>query len=866
MRLPHHLLRSYREYKEQERSLLLWIEKTAAASGHVLPQTGPKTVGVKLKGRARTLARRATATRKSNNGEEAPSPSTSPEEPTISILEILSPIEAIARNAKISSIPANIVEQFTAIQDLRKACLDWFKINTSQCDVETLRRNKRHAFPLKIIRDAIALLASKIPTQETTITGPTLSVKADPNTSKFVNNIFDHLSLEETEDTSPQSAFTESEHLSDSAINLFDSQLTKEEQMQDEFNIAKFCMLRDIQEIEDYMVLELVRYSLDQANADVLPFLCNFAIDIVAKMEASLYESFDRDKFEKGFLDTVLRPNWEVVTSSPILRMENSIRLCVQRKDEVPLAEELPETCDAFDPRTPYFGTLPAWQNSVKKNFFNHLLHLHSTRSVPDTSLSFELTPSLVSMLVPQLFKKNGTYPIPTSTVFAVRIALLAVLILNEQPCLPHAKLSCTSIRIKDLSAIREDLWKTPQYQSKRVKSIWHQMQPGEIDRRNLFASFAPSIGLSMFFLHAYPLMCALNDSQIRMFYAMKSIRAIEFSNIVKILAHLWNLLQEEKHLDFAWPDMQYLLEVLGEKFMFQSARPTCPTQNAVTLRSRLVYGMGLRKRSGFVVGEPWDLSSTPPVATFKPYFSSEFVPLFTLLSNRCGGLAGSLRAEDAELIVTAIVFSDIIGQRPQSVHFASDSRIANRDKLWNYRDQMPHLQPMDLLALVKKCLHQEFRILDFDYLKFEQSTLEFAENLALALGIMRIPSAPSATPDAIFQLENVAELVITTSQTSPMLPAMARAFEQWLETNSYVGVKALNIVEQRPIKPGSLLTSLKPEVLEHVKDIVKRRGLREDVFSRDQLDGSLIAVTGKIEDAMRAAWAEHKIQRKTKR
>lgn len=73
--------------------------------------------------------------------------------------------------------------------------------------------------------------------------------------------------------------------------------------MQDESNLAMYCFHADLEELEDYLVLELACYAIDQQNTDTLPFLNNTAIDQAFYMSNEICKLVDdphaaRERFE----------------------------------------------------------------------------------------------------------------------------------------------------------------------------------------------------------------------------------------------------------------------------------------------------------------------------------------------------------------------------------------------------------------------------------------------------------------------------------------------------------------------------------------------------------------------------------------
>ena len=81
-----------------------------------------------------------------------------------------------------------------------------------------------------------------------------------------------------------------------------------------------------------------------------------------------------------------------------------------------------------------------------------------------------------------------------------------------------------------------------------------------------------------------------------------------------------------------------------------------------------------------------------------------------------------------------------------------------------------------------------------------------------------------------------------------------AVVFKEWLEAYGDVGIKAI------PEKARSMFPlPLKPSLVRVVQDIVSRRGLMDDVFTREQEWGMGIAATKSIEETVQAGWAAQK-------
>lgn len=371
MERSDHLLRSYRKYKAQEKSLLRWICETASLSGYHIqhPQDAKKDPQVdptapkaskpsKLKGRARTLARRAVVeAAESQDVKQKEEALINDFEPPIAIYDILAPVAAIVRNSTITEIPDEVAEQLRSAYRLRKKCVSWYKAHTSQHDKAIRHRNRNHAFPVAVLEEAINMLKNKFPAgfKQSELAKPmpnhnTLSSRPSNATiattilpsslsQGSISNMFGGLRFEELEDPAhaAQEFTTDTVPVAPSIQSTNTSHvpaLTEVDRRLDECILARYCLYEDLQEIEDAIVLELVRYSLDQANSKVLAFLMNTSIELVADMSTAFDQSFKDCLEHRGAMfKAAFAPNdmnWTALEQYPQSRMEFILTILLQ--------------------------------------------------------------------------------------------------------------------------------------------------------------------------------------------------------------------------------------------------------------------------------------------------------------------------------------------------------------------------------------------------------------------------------------------------------------------------------------------------------------------------------------------------------
>lgn len=341
MQLPDHLLRTYHKYKADERDLLAWIEYAAECSGYQF-----KSAAAKLRGRERTLATR-NANQTANEGLRAPQ-GQSRRNLRISLFDVSEPVSAIAASSRITEIPHDIAIKLERIIALREGCVSWFRSNTSQHDQETRESNQKHLYPLILLRKVLEKLEAKLPkSHETRIeTAFTNQLPQTRERRSFKplgpngRNLFTVLTLNDGgENDAP-----------DDVRDGFNSQLqhslpttaatpalSDDEKQQEEYNFAQFCLYEDVQRIEDFLILELVRYSLDQQNCDTLPYLVNSALDMIWQTSKTIEDSIGaKTRRRKAFATYVLQNHGDIIQSSPLMRMQEVVAIEIFMKKTCP--------------------------------------------------------------------------------------------------------------------------------------------------------------------------------------------------------------------------------------------------------------------------------------------------------------------------------------------------------------------------------------------------------------------------------------------------------------------------------------------------------------------------------------------------
>lgn len=890
MQLPNHLLRTYRKYKLQEKELLEWIASAAeivdykdrSTSNVPTPPTTPKAT--KLKGRARTEARRK---KQSDSDRSSQLPDESYEAPRFSLFDILAPIKAIAADPRITSIPVNIARKLLEVLKLRQKCMSWYKSNTDENDRETLEQNRKHAYPVRLLQQVISTLKNKSPRdtvshdqEESTATHVRIEPACghDEEIVTEFNNLFNHLRLdEELEDSfgvldSPGTYSTTTDFGNETYVRI-----SQQDRAQDEYDLARYCFYEDVQEIEDHVVLELVRYAIDQANADTLPLIITTAVDLVSQMFALLHERKNAYKLKHNFEWPLNSVREDRKIASPVFRLQDMISFelmsnaawkQIQRQDHqdccLGKACKLPpEPFPRNDADEEYLTADLRQQFKTEHNYIFSLW----TEDTPSNYAQFlpywfDVITKCLHMLKYGHDKNNfGAFNIPVGPTFGIRICLLATVILQDRKEVAFRNLQKTAIQ----TSIDAASWKPlqPKLTVNQGEVLTHtlkfisdstQKPKGLLDKR-----FEASFRIN-------PILSCKNTLAYRLFNAIWGAQIIDRTYMFRTLAHLWNLLREEGYLKTDWPAVHYIQNMLGEYFIYQGDRPTISGLGGKkTLRSRVLYSYGYKAKDianltkYFLTRDKSTHSKLPRTYAHNFFVSRDWALTCFLMQRDQADVRAHDAVQDVAAIVNATYIQPLVGKPVLHAHFGGTEQtyLENKAELQRLYSKSPQLSSVDLLSSVKKCLNHEMRITEFNYLPFTQAFVELIDNLLIARNNLRdSPVAGFTMLHSGDKLNRVVlDLLLFGKETK--FKVVAKVFEDWLSKYGSVGSAGFPRAKPKMVCP----LPLRPDVVKFVQDIVARRGLRDDVFTSEQVYGlgEGVKVTESFEQHIKDIWARQR-------
>lgn len=687
---------------------------------------------------------------------------------------------------------------------------------------------------------------------------------AQTSNNKSSNNVFDLLDIEETIDDLDDYSNTTVRPSAQAPPKV-----TKEEQKQDEFNLAMYCLHTDLEEFEDYIVLELVRYAIDQQNSDTLPFLINTAIDQALYMENNICKLVEdpwtaRNKFAEF---DYKNSDQKTRAASSLKRLQGLIGMemvCRSAKKEI-----FANIARRNGNRGVQHGRIPfPYQDSdvayltasdqEKWWIETRFLHTCWTEDSPKNAERFRpfyLDSTLKCIRELKYCSKNwndGFRPgqIPIGGVFGIRLFLLATMIFGVGKTQAYDKLLKSTTRCsvsmqqwKSMEGILKNQWSEAQH----VSSLTNLCNDFPTHKQFRNKSFQPTFEFS-------PVLCCLNDVTIRSLTSVLAMQVLDRSFIFRALAHLWNLLTEMGHLDVAWPDLERFINIFGEGYAYQGSRPTLRKDGKRVLWSRYFYAFGIKFKDVPQLIKKL-VSHTPGYfKKIRPnwYFTTRNWPLLHILIDReTRGLFGNIvGVVDAGLIANSTVVSPLIGQQGVTPQFGNNSDgtcIDNKTDSWKLYDRGPGLGGVDRLLAIKKGLEKELIINEMDYLKIAQACVELVDSLLDTLDNLKDgPVTTYIRNTTVCKVKHISIALLVTDDEAKW-KKVAKVFEQWLRAYGNIGgaTKAQTSRSTYPLP-------IRPDVVQLVRSIVERRGLAEGIFTEEQEYGLGVGATYSWEEGIR--------------
>ncbi|KAK5957860.1 hypothetical protein OHC33_001049 [Knufia fluminis] len=870
MQLPGHLLGTYRRYKSEEKEVIQWIVNTATSCGHRLPTLNTPTanasvpkVSQKLKGRARTLARRA-----AQEKDHTVQGTDTEKEPSIAIYQILPFVETIATNNTVESVPAEIAKSLLSTSKLRNKCLLWFQKNTAKTDEETLRQNERHLHPVSILNQAISLLRSKFSSSSAE---SQTHVKTE---TAATTNMFNHLKLEEVSPDQDVGDASTTQGVHKAEYPAARTKLSPEELRQSEYDFACFCMLEEIQGIEDFFIVECVRMSTSCETGLYLGTLVNAAVDLVQSMEDELEDSFGSiGKENFVFLESL---NWSTPHEchSPIVRMRALADVLAFNKAN---AREFSTQLEDTSVDSQYFGQATRPQANQELKCILDLWQCPSLEQVAlNGSMYSDMATSALFLLRKDETKFEGLTTTSYTIAFSLRLLFLVMEVLDTQVAKPLHDLTVAAKQLEAKVNSWAEACAVSGHWLRKFPAIYRTFCDSSdwlIEYARNFSDLAVSHNPSV--LRLMPLMASINIFISKTASAQPSAGVMEFSRSLLIAAHLFNVLKEEGMSSETWPDLDFVLAHGGQTPIFQGSPPTLTSRG--NFASRLLYATGVTEKKferalfGAACNEVLSVSGKK-----RHYFEREAMTLTHVCDRRATVPRFHLGDPQLEPVAYATAVRDLQGKKAKRVDLVNNGNLQNKDELRKNREQSPTLTHAQLLACIKHGLKQESDALHFGYFEMAEvcgnlvdSITEAWAKSGISYNIMGLDLDALARLDksrvaAYMILKMVPECTGSGESREvyyKSLKTTAKVFEEWLPKHGSVGLADLPKASDDAVQS---LNVLRPDIREKIEEIAHNGRLYDNVFQPTQLeDADLGQLTISLETVVKDAWANRKHSQK---
>lgn len=215
--------------------------------------------------------------------------------------------------------------------------------------------------------------------------------------------------------------------------------------------------------------------------------------------------------------------------------------------------------------------------------------------------------------------------------------------------------------------------------------------------------------------------------------------------------------------------------------------------------------------------------------------------------------------AIDTTLVVNAAVVAPLVGKAAPKVDFDEQEPdiILNRHELWKLHDKLPSLSAIDQLEAVKHGLNTDLRFLDFDYLPFLQSCVILVDQINEELDDLRYTGLHTlirrSAPDKLRYIM----LYVLAEDDPSLFSRIAHVLDTWLQSNGSSG-QINPIIGKEPGESKDWLRK-RSDLIALTKNIVRRRGLSEGIFTEEQLQVLGVEATHTFEGRVKELWTAQK-------
>ena len=278
--LPECFIDSYKHYKADTRTIATWLTESAEISGFTnknsVHQANPTVTNeqtkVKLKGRARKLARDAANAEQKTRAKKPPPP----QQYVVKTKDFVPMAIAIASWCPPKIKPSTtILEIFRRTIASRKSCAMWYATGSDG--------NEGHQHFINVLEEAFSILEPLAPKEQVDKIRTKHSSTIRKNISE---NKFDNLVLEDDDESASEDVTQPTSNPSPLKPPMPDVTYEQDDtENEEEFRFASYCLIKDLNDLRQYLLGLWRRYRRKEIDLAVAAATTNMAMNLVRRAE-----------------------------------------------------------------------------------------------------------------------------------------------------------------------------------------------------------------------------------------------------------------------------------------------------------------------------------------------------------------------------------------------------------------------------------------------------------------------------------------------------------------------------------------------------------------------------------------------------
>jgi hypothetical protein len=279
--LPECFIDSYKRYKADTRTIATWLTEGAEISGlttnkNSVHQPNSTVINqqtkVKLKGRARKLARDAANAEQKTREQKLPPP----QQYVVKTKDFVPMAIAIASRRPPKIKPSTtILEVFRRTIAARKSCAMWYATGSDG--------NEGHQHFINVLEEAFSILKPLAPKEQV----DKIRTKHTSTARKNIpENRFDNLVLEDSDESASEDFMQPISNPSPLKPPIPDVIYEQDDtENEEEFRFASYCLIKDLNDLRQYLLGLWQRYQRNEVDLAVAAATTNMAMDLVRRAE-----------------------------------------------------------------------------------------------------------------------------------------------------------------------------------------------------------------------------------------------------------------------------------------------------------------------------------------------------------------------------------------------------------------------------------------------------------------------------------------------------------------------------------------------------------------------------------------------------